>query len=228
MKSKRPSLLVALLLAAPLLSAPVSAQPRRPPPGRPVPRAHAIPSAPEESVPEEIPVEPPSEPIDVEPFVPPVPVRPTFHGAGGALASDFRNAVRILRVPGNGEFGAAEANASSEIFPDADKVFMQVIGTDPLPIEAARRGARPWLCSSGCALSQPEGGSVEPMANELLQSIKLQTPTNPLPLTIWQPRAAAAIRQRSARSVTHWSAQPWHWAWPRPAPNNLILPRPSA
>jgi len=156
-----------------------------------VPRARAVPSAPEESVPEEIPVEPPSEPTDVEPFVPPVPVRPTFHGAGGALASDFRNAVRILRVPGNGEFGAAEANASSEIFPDADKVFMQVIGTDPLPLEAARRGARPWLCSSGCALSQPEGGSVEPMADELLQSIKLQTPTNPLPLTIWQPRATA-------------------------------------
>jgi hypothetical protein len=103
------------------------------------------------------------------------------------LAADWHHADRVLRVPGAGEVSAAEASASAEIFPDADKVYMQVIGTDATPIEAARRGARRWICSSGCTLSLPQESVPDAIANDLLQSIKLQTPTNPLPLTIWHP-----------------------------------------
>ncbi|MBM4358216.1 MAG: hypothetical protein FJ096_08895 [Deltaproteobacteria bacterium] len=107
------------------------------------------------------------------------------------LAVDWQRADRVLRVPGAGEVSAAEASASAEIFPDADKVYLQVIGTDATPIEAARRGAKRWICSSGCTLSMPQDGAPETVANEILQSIKLQTPTNPLPLTLWHPTSDA-------------------------------------
>jgi hypothetical protein len=113
------------------------------------------------------------------------------------VAKDWKSAARVLRVAGAGDSNKAEAIASAEIFPDAEKVFMQVIGTDPRPIEEVRRGARRWNCSggegvSGCVLTLPQedggsGGSEASPADEMLQSIKLQIPMSPLPLTIWTP-----------------------------------------
>ena len=186
----------ALAVAAAFVAVPASAQPQPTPPaparapsGSPMKTSPAKPADQgDDATPAPEDVEPtPPPPLPPLPPLPPIPFEPTFGGSGGALTKDWRNAIRILRVPGSGDFGDAEASASSEIFPDADKVFMQVFGTDPAPIEAARRGARRWLCSTGCAMNQPEDSTPEPIANDILVSIKLQTPTNPLPLTIWQP-----------------------------------------
>ena len=115
----------------------------------------------------------------------PLPRPVSAPGDSVPLAEDWQGAVRVLRVPGAGALGVAEAEAATEIFPDADKVWMHVVGTDERPIEAARRGARRWICAGGCELTLP--GGAEPPGDGLLQSIKLQTPTQPLPLTIWRP-----------------------------------------
>lgn len=61
---------------------------------------------------------------------------------------------------------------------------MSVRDTDPIPIESARRGG-PWLCSNGqCNVSNGDPGQ-SIVGDEMLRSIKLYTPTLPLPLTIW-------------------------------------------
>ncbi len=113
----------------------------------------------------------------------------------------WRGAVRVLRVPGAAGTGVAEARAAREIFPEADKVWMHVYGTDPRPVEAARRGLRRWICSDGCELSggdepAPPPGSTTSIGvgrvasnpgDAMLRSIKIQTPALPLPLTIWRP-----------------------------------------
>jgi hypothetical protein len=134
------------------------------------------------------------------PDMPPMPM-PVPGGGGGVdkIPADWRGAVRLLRVPGPST-GAAEAKAAREIFPDATKVWMHVKGTDPRPIEGARRGVRRWACSSGCSLALPaeaEGGGAvrqahDSLADHMLRSIKLQTPVQPLPLTIWRPNAGSA------------------------------------
>ncbi len=88
----------------------------------------------------------------------------TLHGPGGATAPG------VPRGP--------------EIFPDASRVFMSVRDTNPIPIESARRGG-PWLCSTGqCSVANGDPGQSR-VGDEMLRSIKLQTPTLPLPLTIW-------------------------------------------
>jgi len=126
-------------------------------------------------------------------------------GAGTILADDWQGAIRVLVKAGAGAAGAAEKRAAGEIFPDADKVWLHVYGTDPRPVEAARRGAKPWVCSDGCNLTTPGPAGV-PTApppgaalstgigriaanpgDAMLRSIKVQTPTLPLPLTIWRP-----------------------------------------
>ncbi|MBI4706284.1 MAG: hypothetical protein HY744_34745 [Deltaproteobacteria bacterium] len=129
---------------------------------------------------------PPDEPPPDEP--PPYTPRsfgapPPVSGGSGEMPVDWTGAIQLLRVTGAAA-GAAEAKAATEIFPDATKVWMQVYGMDPRQIEAARRGARKWICSSGCALGQ---GAPAPVGDAMLRSIKAQTPTQPLPLTIWRP-----------------------------------------
>jgi hypothetical protein len=106
---------------------------------------------------------------------------------GTPLVKELRGAARILRVPGAGT-GKAESRAATEIFPDSDKVWMHVHGADPRPVEAARRGARSWVCSGGCELDLPEGEGPGGVADAMLQSIKISTPVQPLPITIWQRR----------------------------------------
>lgn len=138
------------------------------------------------------------EPLDDDPgMFPPGP--PSLGPGGDPVAQDWTGAVRILKVRGATD-PAAELKAAAEIFPDSDKVWMNVYGTDPRPIEAARRGARKWLCSAGCDIESPAdpednlgtsgiaaGNPASNTGDAMLRSIKVQTPTQPLPLTIWRP-----------------------------------------
>ncbi len=150
------------------------------------------------------PAQPADEPGDDDP---PGPAAPAVGTDPGEIPADWKGAVRLLRLPGP-KTGIPEARAATEIFPDARKVWMSVQGTDPRPIEAARRGLRPWVCSGGCVLSLPtesedEGEEEESEQNGLgeapspgdamLRSIKLQTPVQPLPLTIWRPTKRASV-----------------------------------
>ncbi len=135
------------------------------------------------------------------------PPAPTATAGSSVITNDWQGAVRLLRVPGQAGAGAAEARAASEIFPDSNKVWMHVYGTDPRPIEGARRGALPWVCSRGCDLTLPqEGGGMNAgsanQGDELLRSIKLQTPTQPLPLTIWRPISKGSGNHFSGGSAT--------------------------
>jgi hypothetical protein len=157
-----------------------------------------------------------AQPPDVED--PPTGTPPTGPG-GQVVAKDWEGAVRILRVPGKSGPDAAEQRAAGEIFPDAGKVWMHVYGTDPRPLEGARRGARKWICSGGCELSLPGEDGKTPAPEEpaggrsvqgdaMLVSIKVQTPTQPLPLTIWRARDggellfdATLLGRRSYRHV---------------------------
>lgn len=115
------------------------------------------------------------------------------------LARSWEGAVRILRKKGPSD-PAAEEQAAAEIFPDAHKVWMHVYGTDPRPVERARRGVSDWACAAGkCAISAADRGAPPPgtgtgvgqvaanPGDRMLRSIKVQTPTQPLPLTIWRP-----------------------------------------
>lgn len=104
------------------------------------------------------------------------------HRSDGTAGADFSGALQTLRAPA----GSAPSGAGRgpEIFPDAGRVWMSVRDTDPIPLETARQGG-PWLCSNGqCTAQSGDPGQTE-VGDGMLRSIKLQTPTLPLPLTIW-------------------------------------------
>jgi hypothetical protein len=126
--------------------------------------------------------EPPidNEPTDEPPTIGPPTAPPA--GGGNRVSADFSGTLQVLRgppsAPGPGGAGGPE------IFPDARRVFMSVRDTDPIPIETARRGGK-WICSTGqCTASIGDPGPSK-IGDEILRSIKLQTPALPLPLTIW-------------------------------------------
>ncbi|MRG91216.1 hypothetical protein [Polyangium spumosum] len=99
------------------------------------------------------------------------------------MPADFSGSLQIVRGPATANGGATPGTAP-EIFPEASRVFMSVRDTDPVPIETARRGG-PWLCSTGqCTTTLGDAGQSR-IGDDMLRSIKLQTPTLPLPLTIW-------------------------------------------
>lgn len=101
----------------------------------------------------------------------------------GQVPADFGGALQTLRAP-TAAGGPGTPGRAPEIFPDAGRVWMSVRETDPLPIESARRGGR-WLCAGGqCSVSNGDPGHSK-VGDDMLRSIKLQTPTLPLPITIW-------------------------------------------
>lgn len=101
----------------------------------------------------------------------------------GTGTADFSGALQTLRGPASA--GAAAAlPRGPEIFPDASRVWMSVRDTDPAPVEAARQGG-PWLCSAGPCAAQSGSAGQSAIGDGMLRSIKLQTPTLALPLTIW-------------------------------------------
>ncbi|WP_437911648.1 hypothetical protein WME73_29035 [Sorangium sp. So ce302] len=108
--------------------------------------------------------------------------RPT-DAAPMAVPADFGGSLQVVRAPA-GTASAASSAGGPEIFPDARRVWMSVRDTDPVPIEAARRGGR-WLCSGGGCAAQTGDPGQSPIGDQMLRSIKLQTPTLPLPLTVW-------------------------------------------
>ncbi|WP_438014183.1 hypothetical protein WMF18_25065 [Sorangium sp. So ce315] len=105
-------------------------------------------------------------------------------GAPMAVPADFGGSLQVVRAPAGTAGAAAAAGGGPEIFPDARRVWMSVRDTDPVPIEAARRGGR-WLCSGGGCAAQTGDPGQSPIGDQMLRSIKLQTPTLPLPLTVW-------------------------------------------
>ncbi|MFO0589978.1 MAG: hypothetical protein U0441_20720 [Polyangiaceae bacterium] len=92
----------------------------------------------------------------------------------------FRGTLQTVRGPGS----AAAAAPSLDIFPDASKVWLAIRDVDPVPIETARQGGK-WLCSGGQCSAQNGDTGQSQIGDDMLRSIKLQTPTLPLPLTIW-------------------------------------------
>ncbi len=118
------------------------------------------------------------EPPEEEPDFPPP--RRTVTASGGSSTADFTGTLQVVRGPG----GTSSQALSMDIFPDASKVWMAVRDSDPIPIETARRGGK-WMCSAGaCSVTTGDAGQ-SAIGDEMLRSIKLQTPTLPLPLTIW-------------------------------------------
>jgi len=99
------------------------------------------------------------------------------------MPADFSGSLQVVRGPATVP-GGQTPGTGPEIFPEASRVYMSIRDTDPVPIETARRGG-PWLCSSGqCSTSLGDAGQSK-IGDDMLRSIKLQTPTLPLPLTIW-------------------------------------------
>jgi len=127
--------------------------------------------------------DPGTDPGTEEPEQPPPAVVLKANMAGSApMPADFSGSLQIVRGPAN--VGGPVAGTAPEIFPEASRVWMSVTNTDPVPIETARRGG-PWLCSSGqCSTTLGENGQSK-IGDDMLRSIKLQTPTLPLPLTLW-------------------------------------------
>lgn len=155
---------------------PRGARPTGPPP-RQIPRTRPSaqlpsPSAASDNEPNN--EEPPS--IEIEP------PRVVFNNHSSGSAADFPGALQTLRAPAGSPPGGT--NRGPEIFPDASRVWMSVRDTDPIPLETAREGG-PWLCANGqCTAQNGDPGQTE-VGDGMLRSIKLQTPTLPLPLTIW-------------------------------------------
>lgn len=123
----------------------------------------------------------PDEPEEPEPDTDPeppigIPMIRTTSSSG----DPFRGTLQVVRGP-----GSASASAPSlDIFPDASKVWLAIRDVDPVPIETARQGGK-WACSGGqCSATLGDTGQ-STIGDEMLRSIKLQTPTLPLPLTIW-------------------------------------------
>ena len=114
-------------------------------------------------------------------------------GAGGATAAAAAAATKDLTKEAmqvlHAQRSAPEPGAPgtlAEIFPDSSKVWMSVHNVDPVPVEFARRGG-PWLCASGCRLENVSSRQTD-TGDSMLRSIKMQTPTLPLPVTIWGRR----------------------------------------
>ncbi|AUX44954.1 hypothetical protein SOCE26_064240 [Sorangium cellulosum] len=115
----------------------------------------------------------------------PSPQRTTSAPAALAVPADFGGSLQVVRGPARASgAGGAAGPGGPEIFPDARRVWMSVRDTDPVPIEAARRGGR-WLCRGGGCAAQAGDPGQSPVGDQMLRSIKLQTPTLPLPLTVW-------------------------------------------
>ena len=123
----------------------------------------------------------PDEPVDPEPPPPADPNRGALVPAG---AADFSGSLQIVRGPGGNGSGKP---VQIEIFPDASRVWLNVRDTDAVPVERARRGG-PWLCSKGGCTATPGVTGESKLGDSMLLSIKVQTPTLPLPLTIWGRR----------------------------------------
>jgi hypothetical protein len=100
----------------------------------------------------------------------------------GGAPVDFPGALQTLRAPAGSS--PTSAGRGPEIFPDASRVWMSVRDTDPIPLETARQGG-PWLCANGQCTAQNGDPGQTSVGDSMLRSIKLQTPTLPLPLTIW-------------------------------------------
>lgn len=95
--------------------------------------------------------------------------------------TDFNGSIQVVHGPN----GSASKGPGIEIFPDASRVWMNVRNTDMVPIERARRGGD-WACKAGSpCTADGEASSTEKGKSGMLQSIKVQGPTLPLPVTIW-------------------------------------------
>jgi hypothetical protein len=115
-----------------------------------------------------------------DPDIQPPQVNVTVVTGGGATGPNFKGSLQVVRGPA----GASSAAPSLEIFPDAGKAWVSIRDTDPVPVETARRGGK-WLCAGGgCSATMYDVGP-SAVGDQILRSIKLQTPTLPLPLTIW-------------------------------------------
>jgi hypothetical protein len=128
--------------------------------------------------------DPPDEPDEPAPppSPPPAPPSPGLTPGPGTPAV-FPGALQTLRGPQSAATPGATPRGP-EIFPDASRLWMNVRDTDALPIEAARRGG-PWYCTQNtCSVNNGDPGRSK-VGDAMLRSIKLQTPTLPLPLTIW-------------------------------------------
>ncbi|HTJ85336.1 MAG TPA: hypothetical protein VL400_26645, partial [Polyangiaceae bacterium] len=100
----------------------------------------------------------------------------------GSSAADFQGSLQVVRAPAS---NSAQKGAPIEIFPEASRVWMAVRDTDPVPIERARRGGE-WLCTKSSCNAQTGVTGPSQQGDSVLRSIKLQTPTLPLPVTIWR------------------------------------------
>jgi hypothetical protein len=170
---------VAGLLSPTLASAqpgPRGARPGAPPP-RPIPRTRPQAQLPSPSAASD--EDPPS---DEPPTVEIDPPRVIINNRSSGSSADFPGALQTLRAPAGSAPGGA--NRGPEIFPDASRVWMSVRDTDPIPLETARQGG-PWLCANGQCTAQNGDPGQTAVGDGMLRSIKLQTPTLPLPLTIW-------------------------------------------
>lgn len=133
----------------------------------------------------EPPPEPDTPPVGVEPGTDPGPVvtRAPTGTSPLAVPADFTGTLQVVRGPASAA-GPTAPGGGPEIFPDSSRVWMSVRDIDPLPIETARRGGK-WLCSGGGCSAQPGSPGRSAVGDQILRSIKLQTPALPLPLTIW-------------------------------------------
>jgi len=112
----------------------------------------------------------------------PEPDEPTGPGQGrNPNTANFGGSVQVVHGPS----GSTQKGPGIEIFPDASRVWMSVRGdADAVPIEKARRGGS-WACKDGSpcrAEGEPAGQGDD---HGMLQSIKVQSATLPLPVTIW-------------------------------------------
>ncbi|MFO0617706.1 MAG: hypothetical protein U0414_34245 [Polyangiaceae bacterium] len=94
--------------------------------------------------------------------------------------TDFQGSIQVVHGPN----GGTVRGPGIEIFPDASRVYMNVRNTDAIPIERARRGG-PWACKTGSPCTAEGESQQEKGKKGILQSIKVQGPTLPLPVTIW-------------------------------------------
>ncbi len=106
---------------------------------------------------------------------------PTQNRSAGNAAT-FDDSLSILEAPASAPM--AVPGASTEIFPDASKVWMTVRDTSPVPVETARRGGK-WLCSNGGCTAKAGSLGRTRVGDAMLRSIKLQAPQQMVPLTLW-------------------------------------------